>query len=99
MVAKFQAVTVKDLEGTAKVSGRPYKMRIVGGMFTSEDGVVELGEVSFMQGENRPLPTVVPGQTYLPVIGASSRDGKLSFQIQELKPVAVSKVAQASVSA
>lgn len=90
MAAKFQAVTVKDLEGTAKASGRPYKMRIVGGMFTSEDGVVELGEITFMQGENRPLPAVAPGSVYTPVIGATSRDGKLLFQITELKPVTAS---------
>jgi hypothetical protein len=89
MAAKFQVVNAKDLSGTAKASGRPYNMRIVGGLFTSEDGVVELGEITFMQGDNRPLPHVVPGQTYTPVIGATSRDGKLIFQITELKPLAV----------
>jgi len=93
MAAKFQAVTVKDLSGNAKASGRPYEMRIVGGMFTSDDGVVELGEVSFMKGEGRPLPVVIPGQIYSPVIGATSRDGKLIFQITELKPVAVKAAA------
>lgn len=90
MAAKFQAVTVKDLSGNAKATGRPYVMRIVGGMFTSEDGVVELGEVTFMQGENRPLPTVIPGQVYVPIIGATSREGKLLFQITELKPMTAS---------
>lgn len=89
MPAKFQAVTVKDLSGNAKASGKPYVMRIVGGLFTSEDGVVEMGEVTFMQGTDRPLPTVVPGQSYLPVIGASSREGKLTFTITELRPMPV----------
>ena len=93
MAAKFQVVTAKDLSGNAKASGRPYVMRIVGGLFTSEDGVVELGEVTFMQGENRPLPNVVPGQVYTPVIGATSRDGKLLFQITELKPILVKSAA------
>lgn len=89
MPAKFQAVNVKDMSGTAKASGRPYSMRIVAGMFTSEDGQVELGEITFMLGENRPLPNVVPGQTYLPVLGCSSREGKLVFSIAELRPLAV----------
>jgi len=89
--AKFQAVTVKDLAGNAKVSGKPYEMRIVGGMFTSEDGVVELGEITFMKGEGRPLPTVTPGTVYHPTIGATTREGKLIFQITELKPVTAPK--------
>lgn len=93
MPAKFQAVTVKDMSGNAKTTGRPYEMRIVGGMFTSEDGVVELGEITFMKGENRPLPVVVPGQIYVPVIGATSREGKLLFQITELKPIVVKAAA------
>lgn len=93
MAAKFMAVNVKDLSGTAKESGRPYNMRIVSGLFTSEDGVVEVGEITFMHGENRPLPIVAPGQTYVPVISAASRQGKLLFQITELKPFPVKAAA------
>jgi len=99
MAAKFQAVTVKDLSGNAKASGRPYEMRIVGGLFTSEDGVVEMGEISFMKGDNRPLPMVVPGQAYTPVIGATTRDGKLLFQITELKPMTVPAAGRTAAAA
>lgn len=85
-MAKFQIVNMKKLEGNAKASGRPYKMLIVAGLFTGDDGVVEMGEVSFMERENYPIPThLVPGQTYAPTIAASARDGKLQFQISELK--------------
>lgn len=93
MAAKFQVVNFKDLSGVAKVSGRPYVMRIVSGLFTNEDGQVEIGEVAFMQGENRPLPTVAAGQSYIPVVAASSRQGKLQFEITELKPIPVKAAA------
>jgi hypothetical protein len=91
---KFQVVNIKMLEGKAKAPPhRDYKMLIVGGMFTGDDGVVEIGEITFMDRADQPLPThLVPGQSYLPTVGASSRDGKLTFQISELKPIPAAKV-------
>jgi hypothetical protein len=93
---KIQVVSIKDLEGVAKESKRPYKMRIAGVVFTSDDGVCELGEITFMQGENRPLPELKPGLSYTPVIGASSRAGKLEFRVIELKPLVVAPVTKAA---
>lgn len=89
-MAKFQVVNMKKLEGKAKAPPhRDYKMLIVSGIFTGDDGVIELGEITFMEREGAPLPLhLVPGQAYTPTIGASSRDGKLQFQISELKPLA-----------
>lgn len=87
-MAKFQVVNMKKLEGNAKASGKPYKMLIVAGLFTGDDGVIELGEITFMEREGNPLPMhLQPGSTYTPTIGASSRDGKLQFQISELRPI------------
>lgn len=89
-MAKFQVVNMKGLAGKAKAPPhRDYNMLIVSGLFTGDDGVVELGEITFMEREGKPLPThLVPGHSYSPTIAASSRDGKLTFQISELKPVA-----------
>jgi hypothetical protein len=86
---KFQVVNIKSLEGKAKAPPhRDYKMLIVAGMFTGDDGVIEIGEITFMDRPNYPLPThLVPGQSYTPTVSASSRDGKLAFQISELKPI------------
>jgi len=94
---KVQVVSVKNMEGVAKASGKPYKMLIAGCLFTSDDGVIEMGEISFLDRADRPLPTnLKPGSTYTPVIGASSRDGKLSFQITELLPLAASASVKAA---
>ena len=96
-MAKFQVINMKALEGNAKASGKPYKMLIVSGIWTNPDGTMEVGEVNFMEGANRPLPThLKPGAAYLPTVGAVVRDGKLNFQITELKEVsAVKSVAAA----
>lgn len=94
---KFQVVNLKPMEGIAKQSQRPYKMLICSGIFTNDDGSMEVGEVVFMEGANRPLPThLVPGQAYTPTVGARSRDGKLSFEITELKPLVAAKVQAAA---
>lgn len=94
---KFQLVNMKLLEGVAKESKRPYKMLICSGIYTNADGTMEVGEVNFMEGANRPLPVgLVPGQSYSPTIGARVRDGKLSFEITELKPIVAAKVAAAA---
>lgn len=90
---KLQVVSVKDLKGEAKESKRPYEMRIAAVVFTNDDGSCEIGEVSFMKRGEEPLPTLVPGQTYTPVIGAVSRQGKLEFKVIELKPVALKAAA------
>lgn len=85
-MSKFQVINMKSLEGVAKASGKPYKMLIVSGIFTNADGTMEVGEVNFMEGVGRPLPThLKPGASYLPTVGARVRDGKLSFEITELK--------------
>lgn len=84
---KFQVVNLKPMSGTAKGSGRPYNMLIVSGIFTNPDGTMEVGETIFMEGANRPLPSLVPGKAYTPVLGARVRDGKLSFEINDLKPL------------
>lgn len=96
-MSKFQVVNLKPMEGVSKGSGRPYKMLIVSGIFTNTDGTMELGEVVFMEGTNRPLPThLVPGSSYVPTVNARTREGKLQFEIAELKSltgVSVSKAA------
>ena len=93
-MAKFQVVNMKLLEGKAKAPPhRDYKMLIVAGMFTGDDGVIELGEITFMDRPDHPVPlNLGPGQSYTPTVGASSRDGKLTFQISELKPLTVQAV-------
>lgn len=84
----FQAVSVKNLAGVAKGSGNPYSMLIVAGIFTSEEGVVELGEITFMLGRDRAsFPVVTPGHKYSPVIVAQARQGKLEFKIDDLRPI------------
>lgn len=85
-MAKFQIFSLKPFSGTSK-AGNPYSMLIVSGVFTNDDGTCELGELSFMQGQNRPLPTGLEvGKTYEPIISASSRDGKLTFSVASLIP-------------
>jgi hypothetical protein len=89
-MSKFQVVSLKPMSGIAKTSGKPYVMLIVTGLFTNDDGTMEVGEVIFMEGVGRPLPTgLMPGQTYTPVIEARSRQGRLTFEIGELKPIVV----------
>lgn len=94
-MSTFQVVNMKKLEGKAKAPPhREYKMLIVGGLFTGDDGVVEMGEISFMDRAEAPLPThLAVGQKYNPVVGATSRDGKLEFRILELKALAGIKAA------
>ena len=86
-MSKFQIFNIKPFSGTSK-SGNAYEMLIVSGVFTGEDGTCELGEISFMKGNNRPLPVGLEvGKTYEPSITASSRDGKLTFSIASLTPI------------
>lgn len=88
---KFQVINMKALEGNAKASGKPYKMLIVSGIFTNDDGTMEVGEVNFMDSPATPLPNYLkPGASYLPTVGARVRDGKLTFQITDLKEVVAS---------
>lgn len=90
---KFQVVNKKFMEGKAKASGNPYKMLIVSGIATNADGTMEVGEVVFMEGQNRPLPMwIEPGKAYLPTVNARSRDGKLSFEITDLKEISAASV-------
>lgn len=84
-MAKFQAVSVKSMAGIGKASGKPYNMLIVSGILTNDDGTVELGEVTFMEGAGRPLPTVIPSRSYTPVIAGRTRQGKIQFEIVELR--------------
>jgi hypothetical protein len=95
---RFQVVNAKIMEGTAKASGKPYKMLIASGIYTADDGVMEVGEVVFMEGAGRPLPQIVAGQAYTPMLGARSRDGKLSFEIVQLSPVAAGSAKLAAAS-
>lgn len=85
---KVQVVSLKPMEGISKEKQRPYKMLIVGCLFTNDDGTVEMGEIVFMDRPTAPIPThLVPGQSYTPLISASSRQGRLQFEISELKPM------------
>jgi len=87
---KFQVVSLKPMEGVGKESKRPYKMLICSGIYTNADGTVELGEVVFMERAGHPIPThLKPGQSYVPVVSASSRQGRLQFEIVELKEMTV----------
>lgn len=92
---KFQVVSLKPMEGISKEKQRPYKMLIVSGIFTNDDGSVELGEVVFMDRPTAPIPThLKPGASYTPVVSASSRQGRLQFEITELQALSpVSKAA------
>jgi hypothetical protein len=83
----FQVLKIKPLSGKARESGRDYSMLIVGGIFTDDDGVIEMGEITFMQGQDKPLPMLAPGQKYTPILGATVRDGKMKFEITSLKPL------------
>lgn len=86
---KFQVVSTKPMSGISKASQRPYSMLIVSGIFTNDDGTVELGEVVFMERTGHPMPThLVPGKSYTPVLAGSARQGKLQFEISELKELA-----------
>lgn len=96
-MSKFQVVNLKPMAGISKGTQRPYNMLIVSGIFTNPDGVMEVGEVVFMEGANRPLPGHLrAGESYVPTVSARSRDGKLQFEITDLKPVASVKVAAAA---
>lgn len=98
-MSKFQVINLKALSGVGKESKRPYNMLVASGIFTNDDGTMEVGEVMFMEGANRPLPVgLTPGASYVPTLGARARDGKLSFEIVDLKPVvaAALKPAQAA---
>lgn len=93
-MAKFQVVTMKVREGVSK-AGNNYKMLNCGGMFTGDDGVVELGEISFFDRPEKPVPTHLQvGHSYTPVIGAVSREGKLTFEILDLKPMVAAAAKQ-----
>lgn len=92
----FQVVTIKPLSGTSK-AGNQYDMLIVGGLFTDADGIVEMGEVSFMLGRDRKeFPAVSVGKKYSPVVGARSNQGKLEFKITDLKPYTEAQVPKAA---
>lgn len=88
-MSTFQVVNTKQMAGTAKASGNAYNMMIVSGIFTSDDGVCEVGEITFMLGrERQQFPALEQGKRYTPIIAARSRQGKLEFVIADLKPVA-----------
>jgi hypothetical protein len=92
----FQVVNIKALSGISKTQ-RPYSMLAVSGIVTSEDGVMEVGEVVFMEGQNRPLPTHLrAGQKYEAVVRPYTRDGKISFEIGELRPIVAAQVQKAA---
>jgi hypothetical protein len=92
----FQVVTIKHMSGTSK-AGNLYDMLIVGGLFTDIDGVVEMGEITFMLGRDRTeFPMVSVGKKYTPVIGARSNAGKLEFKITDLKAVMEAAPAKAA---
>lgn len=93
---KFQVINLKPMSGLSKTSQKPYNMLIVSGIFTNADGTMEVGETIFMEGNNRPLPVLIPGKAYVPVVGARVREGKLSFEITELKPMQDQKNLQAA---
>ena len=83
-MSKFQIVNMKSLSGISK-NNFPYEMLICSGIFTGDDGTVELGEITFMKSPTRPLPEGLQvGKVYEPKITAYSKDGKLNFSITEL---------------
>lgn len=94
-----QVVTVKLMEGLARETKRPYKMLIVGVLYTGDDGVVEMGEITFMERASAGvfLPMhLKAGQKYTPVMGAQVRSGKLQFEIAELRPIEAAAVSKAA---
>lgn len=98
-MSKFQVVSLKPMSGIGKQSQKPYVMLIATGVLTNDDGTVEVGEVMFMQGDNRPLPALVPGQTYTPVVSGRTRQGRLQFEITELKPILAAASPKPAVAA
>lgn len=95
-MAKFQVVAVKDLQGEARETKRPYHMRIASGVFTNDDGVCEIGEITFMKRDGQELPVLAVGASYTPVIGAYANKGKLEFKITELKPITAAAAVKAA---
>lgn len=92
-MSKFHVINVKPFSGTSK-TGNPYAMLIVSGVHTDDSGVCEVGEVTFMQGRDKPLPSNIRvGEIYQPIVGAVVREGKMTFQILSLKEISSAKAA------
>lgn len=85
-MAKLQVVDFRPLSGTSE-KGRAWEMLIVDGIFTDDQGVVMTGEISLMKQGQISLPTLVRGQTYECLTGASKQNGRLSLTIQSLRPL------------
>lgn len=99
-MSKFQVISLKPMSGIGKQSNKPYVMLIVTGIFTNDDGTMEVGEVVFMEGASRPLPTgLQPGVSYTPVVEARARQGRLTFEIAELKPIVAAAAGKPSAVA
>lgn len=92
-MARIQVVSVRDFEGVGKESQRAYKMRNVKVIATDNEGVVEVGEISFFERKDQPLPNVTVGASYEPVVSFQQDKGKLTLQISGLKPVAAARAA------
>jgi hypothetical protein len=91
---RIQIAQLSPFAGIGKASGKPYNMLRVKAIVTSEDGQVELGELAFFEQNNRPLPRLVVGQSYEPVISFESEKGNLVPRIVDLKPIAVPSVSK-----
>jgi len=86
-MSRILVAGIKDLEGIGKDSQRPYKMRNVKVVATDADGVCEVGELTFFEGKDRPLPVLEVGKNYEPIFGFNSEKGKLTARIVSLKPI------------
>lgn len=93
---QLQVVAVTPFAGIGKASGKPYNMLRVKAVITSDEGVVELGELAFFQQGTNPLPTAQVGQRYEPIVSFESDKGNLVPRVTGLKPIAVSTVPKAA---
>lgn len=94
---KFQCIAVTPKAGIAKGSNKPYSMLIVDGIFTDENGVMSTAEIAFFVEPSRPAPSVVPGQSYEPVVKVGvNRDKKLTAYIETLVPIRAAAVPKAA---
>lgn len=80
----FNVIAISNKAGMSKAN-RPYAMTIVQGVFTNDDGEMNVCEFTFFAENGRQTPNLVVGQTYVPVIKVGvSRDKKLAAYVDDL---------------
>jgi hypothetical protein len=86
-MARIQVAGLTPYAGIGKESGKPFNMLRVKVVATDSDGNIEVGELAFFERNGHPLPRLVVGQSYEPVIGFESVKGNLTPRITDLRAV------------